>query len=200
LSRTVVWDVDDVLNDLMRAWLENYWIPSHPAQVVRYENLRENPPHTLLGISSGEYFSSLDDFRLSTSYAKQAPNGDILAWLQKYGEACRHVALTATALDAAPASAAWVLRHFGRWIREFAVIPAGRSGEDLPIYDIDKGSWLARLGASAVLVDDSPQNLAAAAAVGATALCWPRPWNSGGTGVAETLQTLTQLVQAGDTP
>jgi hypothetical protein len=184
----------------MRTWLENSWLPSHPAQVVRYEELRENPPHAILGISSTAYLSSLDEFRLSAGYAEQAPNRDILVWLQNHGEHSRHIALTATALHTAPASAAWVLRHFGRWIREFAIIPAGRSGEDLPIYDIDKGSWLARLGASAVLVDDSPQNLAAAAAVGATPLRWPRPWNGGGTGVAETLHKLTEIVDAGDAP
>jgi hypothetical protein len=192
--------VDDVLNDLTRAWLDNSWSPDHPAPVLRYEDLRENPPHTVLGISSSEYLSSLDNFRLSARYADLAPDRDILAWLQNFGERCRHIALTATPLQAAPASAAWVLRHFGRWIREFAIIPAVRPGEDLPIYDLDKGSWLGRIGASVILVDDSPQNLTAAVAAGATAVRWPRPWNGGGTGVAETLQALTRLVDARDAP
>jgi len=194
LSRIVVWDVDDVLNDLMRQWLENVWTPAHPAQVVPYEDLRENPPHALLGITSSEYLSSLDEFRLSTGYAQQVPNPDILAWLQDQGGRCRHIALTATALRTAPTAAAWVLRHFGRWIREFAFIPAPRAGEVLPAYDLDKGAWLARLGTPAVLVDDSPQNVAAATAAGAVALFWPRPWNGCGASVAETLQALTRLI------
>ena len=194
LSRTVVWDVDDVLNDLMRGWLDNVWTPTHPAQVVPYEDLSENPPHALLGIASGEYLSSLDEFRLSAGYAQQVPNPDILAWLHEYGGRCRHIALTATALRTAPTTAEWVLRHFGRWIREFAFIPALRPAEVLPTYDTDKGAWLARLGASAVLIDDSPQNVAAATAAGAVALCWPRPWNSCRASVEETLQALTQFI------
>lgn len=198
MKRVVVWDVDDVLNDLMRAWLEDVWAPDHPERVVRFDDLRENPPVALLDLSTSEYQSSLDAYRLSTAYSEQAPNPDVIAWLQANGERCRHVALTATALSAAPASAAWVLRHFGRWIRDFAVIPAVRPDADLPIYDVDKGSWLVRLGASAVLVDDSPTNLAAAAAVGTSAVCWPRPWNGSGSSVAETLRALTRLIQAGD--
>lgn len=198
LSRIVVWDVDDVLNDLMRAWLDSVWTPAHPAQVVLFEDLRENPPHVLLGISSGEYLSSLDDFRLSAAYAQQAPNPDILAWLQEHGGRCRHIALTATALRTVPAAAEWTLRHFGRWIREFAFIPAARSGEEVPTYDADKGAWLARLGTSAILVDDSPQNVVAAIGAGVPGLCWPRPWNGSSASVADTLQTLSRLILAGD--
>ena len=198
MSRIVVWDVDDVLNDLMRVWLDSVWTPSHSAQSMRYEDMLENPPHGLLGISSGEYHSSLDDFRQSKGYAEQTPNRDILAWLQVNGGRCRHIALTATALRTAPTTAAWVLRHFGRWIREFAFIPAPRAGEDLPTYDVDKGAWLRRLGTSAILVDDSPQNVAAATAAGAVALCWPRPWNGCGASVAETLHALTRLIDAGE--
>ena len=174
--------------------------PAHPTRLVRYEDLQENPPHALLGISPSAYSSSLDAFRLSVGYAQQAPNPDILAWLQENGGRCRHIALTATALRTAPTAAAWVLRHFGRWIREFAFIPAVRSGEDLPTYDLDKGAWLARLGKSAVLVDDSPQNVVAATTAGATGLCWPRPWNGGDASVGETLQALTRLIDAGEAP
>jgi hypothetical protein len=199
LSRTIVWDVDDVLNDLMRAWLDGAWNIAHPWQAVRFEEMRENPPHALLGISRGDYQSSLDEFRLSTAYARQTPNAAILAWLREHGDRCRHIALTATSLRAAPTTAAWVLGHFGRWIRDFAFIPALRAGEDVPTYDRDKGAWLARLGTPAILVDDAPLNLAAATAAGAGALCWPRPWNGSRASVAETLQTLTRLIESGDT-
>ena len=200
LSRIVVWDVDDVLNDSMRLWLDSVWTPAHPAHGVPYEDLRENPPHALLGITSREYLSSLDEFRLGPGYAQQLPNPDIVAWLQAHGGGCRHIALSATALRAAPTVAAWVLRNFGRWIREFAFIPAPRAGEDLPTYDLDKGAWLARLGTSAVLIDDSLQNMAAARAAGADALCWPRPWNGCRASVAETLQALSRLIDARNVP
>ena len=179
LRPTVVWDVDDVLNDLMASWLEQAWAPAHPDQPVAYAQVLANPPHELLGIDRGAYLASLDDFRTGDGYAAMLPNPRILAWLDVNGECCHHVALTATALGAAPSTSAWVLRHFGRWIREFAFVPADRPGEDLPRFDADKGAWLARLGVPAVLVDDGPANLAAATAAGAATIRWPQPWNSG---------------------
>lgn len=194
MNRTVVWDVDDVLNELTRSWLNDIWVPAIPQRVVRYEDLRENPPHALLGIGLGEYLSSLDQFRLSSGYARLAPNPEILAWLRENGDRCRHVALTATALRTAPTTADWVLRNFGRWIREFAFIPALRDGEDLPVYDTDKRMWMARLGDDALLIDDSPQNVAGATAGGVEALCWPQPWNAGGSSVIRTLQALTRFI------
>jgi hypothetical protein len=177
LKPTVVWDVDDVLNDLMAAWLAQVWTPSHPDRTVAYADVRSNPPHELLGIGLGEYLASLDAFRTGDGYAAQGPNRLIYAWLEVNGERCRHVALTATAFRAAPSTAAWVLHHFGRWIREFAFVPTARSGEELPRYDRDKGEWVARLRGPVVLVDDSAANLAAAATVGAGTIRWPQPWN-----------------------
>ncbi len=200
MSRTVVWDVDDVLNDLTRVWLEDVWRPAHPKCHLAHEDVLENPPHALLGIESGEYLASLDEFRLSAGYARMAPNPEIMAWLRSEGERCRHVALTATSLRAAPATASWVLGHFGRWIREFAVLPSPRPGEDVPIYDADKGAWLARRRHPAILVDDSPRNIASAVAAGAAALCWPRPWNGVAASVSGTLQALTDLVHGADLP
>jgi hypothetical protein len=194
MNRTVVWDVDDVLNDLTRVWLEDVWRPAHPTCDLAYEDLLQNPPHALLGIESGEYLASLDEFRLSAGYAQLTPNRDILAWLRGDGERSRHVALTATSLRAAPATASWVFTHFGRWIREFAVLPSPRHGEPQPIYDTDKGAWLARHAHPAVLVDDSPRNIESAVASSAEALCWPRPWNGVAASVPETLQALTDFV------
>jgi hypothetical protein len=175
---TVVWDVDDVLNDLMAAWLTHAWAPAHPDRPVPYADVRANPPNELLGIGLVDYIASLDAFRAGEGYAALEPNPRILAWLDANGERCRHVALTATAFRAVPATAAWVLRHFGRWIREFAFVPAARAGEDLPCFDRDKGEWIARRSGPVVLVDDSPANLAAAAAVGAGTVRWPQPWNA----------------------
>jgi hypothetical protein len=195
--RTVVWDVDDVLNDLMQSWFDSVWSPEHPGELLRYAGVSENPPHELLGVSRDEYLSSLDEFRLGPGYARLEPNPDVLSWLVAEGGSCRHVALTATPLRAVPTTAAWVLRHFGRWIREFAFIPAERTGETLPTYDSDKGEWLARHGASSVLVDDSPQNIAAARAAGIATLAWPRPWNHG-LPTADTLQALSRYVLTGE--
>ena len=177
LRPTVVWDVDDVLNDLMAAWLARVWASEHPGRPIAYADVRANPPHELLGIERAAYHASLDAFRNGAGYAALAPNPRILSWLEANGERCHHVALTATALSAAPSTSAWVLRHFGRWIRAFAFVPAERAGESLPRYDKDKGAWVARLSATAMLVDDQPGNLEAAAAAGAATVRWPQPWN-----------------------
>ena len=48
---TIVWDVDDVLNDLMAVWFRDAWLPKHAACPVRYEEITENPPHRVLGSS-----------------------------------------------------------------------------------------------------------------------------------------------------
>lgn len=199
MIRTVVWDVDDVLNDLTRSWFDSVWMPDHPGEALHHTDVSENPPHGLLGVSRETYLSSLDEFRLGSGYARLKPNPDILTWLVAEGLSCRHVALTATPLRAAAPTAAWVLHNFGRWIREFAFIPAERYAERLPTYDTDKGAWLARHSASSVLVDDSPQNIAAARAAGIATLLWPRPWNDGVT-TAETLRALSRFVVTGESP
>jgi phosphoglycolate phosphatase-like HAD superfamily hydrolase len=197
VTRVVVWDVDDVLNDLMGTWLKKAWAPAHPERVVQFNDLRENPPLQFLGMVERDYLASLDAFRTSADYAEQLPNPAIRRWLDDHGPAYRHVALTATSLRAAPATAEWTFRHFGRWIREFVLIPAHRIGEGLPIYDADKGAWLNRLGRSAVLVDDSLDNLRAAEASGAAAVRWPRPWNGDGGTAESALEELTELVRVG---
>ena len=48
LRPTVVWDVDDVLNDLMAAWLAQVWVSEHPDRPIAYADVRANPPHELL--------------------------------------------------------------------------------------------------------------------------------------------------------
>ena len=58
--RTLVWDIDDVLNDLMRSWFTEEWLPTHPDCRLAYADLLENPPHRVLGIAEAEYLASLD--------------------------------------------------------------------------------------------------------------------------------------------
>jgi hypothetical protein len=195
MNITVVWDVDDVLNDLTRAWLTDSWRPEHPASRVEYEDLTANPPHTVVGIKLDEYLASLDRFRLGPGYGRLVPQPAIREWLGAHGTTCRHVALTATPLHTAPSTAEWVLREFGTWIREFAFIPSRRPGEMPPSYDADKGAWMARMATPCVLVDDSEENLAAAEEAGVMTLCWPRPWNKGRRDVPEVLAALARLAR-----
>ena len=62
---TIAWDVDDVLNNLMEAWLGEAWKPATRNARCPIRKLRENPPHRLLGVPESDYHSSLDAFRLS---------------------------------------------------------------------------------------------------------------------------------------
>jgi 5'(3')-deoxyribonucleotidase len=176
---TIAWDVDDVLNDLMRVWLERVWLPTHPGRRIAYEDLRANPPHSVIGSTLGEYLASLDEFRLSRYSAELAAAPEALAWFEQHGERYRHVALTSVPLRCAPVSAAWVTRNFGRWIRTFHFVPSKRADDQIPAYDETKRDFLRWWGKADVLVDDQPGHVASARALGLRAWLVPRPWNAG---------------------
>jgi hypothetical protein len=195
--KTIVWDVDDVLNDLMRAWLEAAWGPVHPGAALPYERCTENPPHRLLGCTLAAYLASLDAFRLSEAGRNLAPDPGALAWFEAHGARYRHVALTAAPLAAAPHSAAWVLRHFGRWIRSFHFVPSPRLDDALPVYDRSKAEFLDWFGRADLLVDDNPEHVAAAAARGLPAVLVPRPWNGGRGAPAAALAGIAERLPAG---
>lgn len=175
---TIAWDVDDVLNDLMRSWLRDEWLPRHPECGVSYGDLRSNPPQTLLGVSLDEYLASLDRFRRSR-YAELQPLPEAKGWFERHGHRYRHLALSAVPLESAPVSAAWVLRHFGAWIRSFHFVPSRRPGGSIPVYDAGKSDFLRWLGKADVLVDDTAANVEAAREAGFQAVLMPRPWNGG---------------------
>ena len=193
--KTIAWDVDDVLNDLMQTWFEHHWLSAHPECLVSYDRISENPPYSLLGVSLSEYLASLDEFRLSAIAREMSPVPEVLAWFRQYGEHFRHIALTATSLHGAPASAAWVMRHFGRWLRSFHVIPSPREGEQIPAYDRTKEDFLRWYGRVDILIDDNPFNVAAAQALDIQTILIPRPWNQSRLTLAEALDALTGLAE-----
>lgn len=189
--QTIVWDVDDVLNDLTRAWFEGAWHPAHPERELRYEDLTENPPHRVLGVELDPYLVSLDAFRLSEEGRNLEPAGDLLTWFRQHGAAFRHVALTATPRICAPHVAAWVMRHFGDWIRSFHFVPSPRAQQPVPLYDQGKGEFLRWFGRADVFVDDNPAQIEEAENMGIHAVLMPRPWNKGRQNVCEALNGLT---------
>lgn len=191
--KVIVWDVDDVLNDLMECWFQEAFLARHPECSLRYEDLRENPPARLLGISREEYLQSLDAFRKSEGFQRMRPQPRILSWFLEHGASYRHIALTAVPLVAASASAQWVMRHFGRWIRSFHFVPSHRPGENLPVYDEDKGAYLDWLKHADVLIDDNVENVFRAQQVGVKGMIYPRPWNEAGRSVEEILAALSRL-------
>jgi len=172
--KVIVWDVDDVLNDLMKNWLE--WFRKMKNIKITYDEITENPPHKILNISLEEYQQSLDKFRLSEYYQKMPPVKEVFMWFEKYGHKFRHIALTATPLQSAPSTAQWVLRHFGKWIRTFHFVPSKRN-EVIPEYEKDKSDFFKWFIKADVFIDDNPENVDKAKKVGINAWLWKRPWN-----------------------
>ena len=189
---TIVWDVDDVLNDLMYQWFTFCWLPENPDCNITYAELRGNPPDEALGISRGTYLSSLDSFRNSDRAINMQPKAEVLAWMHEHGGRFRHLALTARPLETAPDVAHWVMRHFGAWIRAVGVVPT-RVVADVPVYDRTKGDFLKWLRCGDILVDDSTENARQAEWLGMKTLLYPQPWNDSPLTLSTLLKELTQL-------
>ncbi len=190
--QTIVWDVDDVLNDLMYQWFSRGWKQENPAATMGYSELSENPPHVSLGASREQYLASMDAFRKTDAGIHLTPNAEVLEWFSAHGSKFRHVALTARPLETVPDIAAWVMRYFGSWIRCFGVVPT-RAPEGVPMYDRSKGDYLRWLGKGDVLIDDTQENLKQAAEIGVKTFAWPQPWNNSQLTTTEILQQLTNM-------
>jgi hypothetical protein len=190
--KTLTWDVDDVLNDLMRNWLEQWWLPKHPECKVAYQEIRENPPEQILSISRQTYLDSLDDFR-SERGASLIPNAALVAWFQSHGHRFRHMALTTVPLQFADLSAAWVMKYFGNWIRSFNVVPSPREKAPHVRYDQNKADFLGWLGSSNMMIDDNATTIAEIGKRSIQTLLWPQPWNDSPLKPAEALATLSRL-------
>ncbi|MDA2923040.1 hypothetical protein MYX65_00035 [Acidobacteria bacterium AH-259-L09] len=192
---TVVWDCDDVLNDLTRCWLEQWWKPTHPECELLYENLTENPPHRLLGVSQTDYLASLDAFRLCEKAETMEPVPEVVTWFRQYGYQCRHMVLTARSVDTIPSAAAWTFRHYGIWVRSFHGIPSLRKGQVVPQYDVGKAEYLHWLGKGDVLVEDSLMNLQMAERYGMATVLIPRPWNGTPGQISDALDRLVDILK-----
>jgi hypothetical protein len=172
----VIWDVDDVLNELMREWFEQWWQPRNGACRVCYAEIAANPPHEVLGITEVDYLASLDEFR-TARFDALVPRREVLGWFEAHGTRGHHVALSAPPEEFAHVSASWVIRNFGRWIRTFAFVPARRGRPDVADPQTAKRDYLAWLGQGNVFLDDRESNVAAARELGLTGIVVPQPWN-----------------------
>jgi hypothetical protein len=190
--KTIVWDLDDVLNDLTRHWFECWWLPSHPDCPLKYQDLVQNPPNSLLGIEKAEYLASLDTFRLSDTAGAITPVPEVARWFSKNGERARHMVLTATPLLSASVSANWAVTHFGRWIRSINFVPSFRLGTDLPVYDQTKVDFLHWFGKADLFVDDNQAYIEEASKLGIQTVLFPQPWNKSKLSIDDTLLFLEQ--------
>lgn len=189
--KTIVWDVDDVLNDLTREWFHQEWLTSHPECQVSYADLLENPPHRHLGITLGDYLHSLDSFRLSAPAAAMRPDPFIIKWFQKNGRYYRHIALTARPQRTVWPAMQWMLLFFVPWFQLFGFVPSPRKGDTSFQPDTSKGDFLAWLTKADFFIDDSPENVHDAQRLGIQSFLVDRPWNKGGLSLPEILDRLT---------
>lgn len=187
--KTIVWDIDDVLNDCTRIWLESFWLPVHPNCSLKYEDITENPPHRLLGVKKEEYLDSLDRFRLSPLAQAMTPDTHLMNWFRNSGVRFRHIALTARPRKTVFSAVNWMLQYYGEWFQTFSFVPAERSGESPGHPDRDKSDFLLWLGKADYFVDDHPENVTAAGKLGVKAFLVARPWNSGGLRIDDILET-----------
>lgn len=112
--RTIVWDVDDVMNAFTREWLMREWLPRNPNCRLTFHELTRNPPHELLCVTLDEYRGSIDRFRESAAGRALQPLPEVRTWFESYGARFRHVALTARPLASVPHAAAWVFASAAR--------------------------------------------------------------------------------------
>jgi 5'(3')-deoxyribonucleotidase len=175
-SKTIIWDIDDVLNNLMEEWLQTEWMKNNPKSDIKYTDIKSNPPHSILGITKDDYLVSLDKFRLE-SFHKLKPNPLIMEWFKENGSQYRHVALTSVPLSSADISAKWLFNNFGTWFRSFNVIPSPRATDPFNYYDKSKTEFLYWLNKGDYFIDDNQQNMEGVSSKIKTYL-FPQPWNS----------------------
>lgn len=188
--KTIAWDIDDVLNELTRVWFERVWRPKHPGGLKDYAQLTQNPPHQILGVEKSQYLASLDEFRLSDAYFDMPPARGVVDWFNRYGPNYRHIVLTATPHLSADRAAAWVMRHFGRWVRVFAFVPSPRPGDNMVPYDAHKADFLEWFGKVDILIDDSPKHIEGARGLAVDGLLVPQPWNNATGSLVDLLEQL----------
>ena len=193
--QTIAWDVDDVLNDLMRVWLDLWWVPSNPQPQVRSAARGKNPPHDLVGTTLMEYQSSLDSFRLWVFFRRMEPIADVRSWSH-----LPRRPVSSHRIDRRPAPLTTGLGGVGdpslrALIRGFHFVPSLRHGEDLPTYDLTKGEYFRRVAHVDVIIDDNRDHVDDARRSGLKAVLFPRPWNRCKSTVPEALDELAKLAE-----
>ena len=192
--KLIVWDIDDVLNDLLKCWFEDFnQSTATKKKKMAYKDLSQNPPYAVLGITRHAFLASLDKFRISKKGRNLTPNPQILEWLRQYGSGFRHMALTSRPRKSMPMISEWLFRHFGDWIRTVSFVPSFREVEKLPVYDGSKAEFLKWFKKADFFIDDMTENVNAAKLLGIEAFEYPQPWNGTPLTVEEMFYNLSKF-------
>jgi hypothetical protein len=190
--KTIVWDIDDVLNDLMRSWFEICWKRKHAGSSIVYADIRENPPHKFLGMNEEEYLRSLDRFRFSTEGEEMKPDAAVLKWFGEHGAYYRHIALTARPIKTVAPAVKWLIRHYGEWFQTISFVPSKRPDEHPQQPDKSKADFLAWIGKADFYIDDLPVHVNSAAALGIKAFLVAQPWNDSRLALTDILEIISK--------
>jgi FMN phosphatase YigB (HAD superfamily) len=190
--KAIMWDVDDVLNDLMGEWFRSRWIPLHPQCPVDYLGINVNPPHELLGVDKREYLESLDAFR-NDSFRYLKPIPEMLEWFRQHGRKAEHIVVTSVPLIAAHHSADWVFSHFGEWVRSFNIVPSTREGSR-DHGTTSKSDYIRTFSKVDIVVEDNPETIRSMREMGISTVTIPRPWNDSRETLESTLTGLANLI------
>lgn len=197
---TIVFDIDDVLNDFMYRWFLWYRLHNKLCIIRKYEEIIENPPYNVLEISKERYLISIDTYRKESFYVLK-PNEDIIEWFEQHGDKVESIALTSIPLDCASISAEWTLRNFGQWIRTLAVIPSCRRLQHCIEYHKNKGEFIKGLNRENILfLDDDEKNIKDVESLklkNTETFCVKQPWNSGKK-LKKVLEELTKRIDVND--
>jgi hypothetical protein len=193
----ILWDVDDVLNQLMKEWLKSWHQQDGVGQShLSFDQLTDNPPHKQIGISLEEYYRSLDEFRNSLTARDLIPNRQVLHWFNQHGKGHVHIALTARPVLTMPNQAAWIYDHFGQWIQSVVTVAPARKHVDRQQHGTfeTKVAYAKWLGKPSVLIDDNQENIASVKGICPFALLFPQPWNASRQKADEVLSQLTEYL------
>lgn len=194
--KTIIWDIDDVLNDLMHQWFNNYKFSHNLCIVDNYEEIIDNPPYELFNISKDNYLHSLDIFR-KQNFKLLKPKKEILDWFEQYGSITENIVLTATPISCVSYSAEWLFRYFGEWIISFHFIPSYRNNSYETIYYKNKGELIKSLNKKDIIfIEDNEKNIREAKKLNPDikTFCVKQPWNTGRK-VKDILEELTELIK-----
>ena len=169
----LLWDIDDVLNDLMSLFAATVAQKLKPG--VKAAELKSNPPLEALDCTLETYLAALDECRENFLFGS-LPKEEVRTFLRIRGGHFRSAALSSCPMNMAPRSAAWVLRHFGSWIQGVLFVPSPRKKIVIESFLYrSKAEAVCELGG--ILIDDAPANVEAVRKAGGRALCFPAPWN-----------------------
>jgi len=185
----IVWDVDDVLNCLMKSWLQ-YWSQESGLKIILNEIIK-NPPQDILGITKEDYLNSLDTFRNSDLGKDLEVNHIIKKWFLHHGNKFNHIACTGRPIRTMPNQAWWLYKNYSQWIKTVHMTGADR---DLESRKISKADFISFINSDVVFIDDCENNINSVSKIGGITLLYPQPWNKANYTEVEFISKLNSLL------